>query len=123
VAQAFNKAYDLRLTTRGVMEYAYRGERLTPSKCGRMDQACAYGRRPVVMKFEGELLHVEHLQLAKPLHFVLVDLKADKDTSIILSSLQAAYAPGADEVRRRHVSWRSQHLVRSPDAEHSHSCR
>ena len=26
------------------MEAAYQGERRTPSRCGRMDQACAYGR-------------------------------------------------------------------------------
>lgn len=38
VARAFNQVYGLRLTTRGEMEVAYQGERLTPSQCGRMDQ-------------------------------------------------------------------------------------
>lgn len=36
------QVFGLRLTTRGEMAYAYQGERLTPSQCGRMDQAwCA----------------------------------------------------------------------------------
>jgi galactokinase len=46
VARAFNRVYDLKLTTRGEMEYAYQGEITTPSRCGRMDQGCAYGNRP-----------------------------------------------------------------------------
>lgn len=37
VARAFNSAYDLRLTTRGEMEFAYLGEVTTPSKCGEPD--------------------------------------------------------------------------------------
>ena len=32
VARAFNRAYGLRLTTRGEMQYAYEGERMTPSQ-------------------------------------------------------------------------------------------
>ena len=31
------------MTTRGEMEYAYQGELATPSRCGRMDQGCAFG--------------------------------------------------------------------------------
>ena len=34
VARAFNQAYGLRLTTRGEMQYAYEGERMTPSQVG-----------------------------------------------------------------------------------------
>lgn len=36
VARCFNRAYGLQLSTRGEMECAYQGERLTPSLCGRM---------------------------------------------------------------------------------------
>ncbi|MCK5345939.1 MAG: GHMP kinase, partial [Candidatus Heimdallarchaeota archaeon] len=43
VARAFNRIYDLKMTVRGEMEYAYQGEITTPSRCGRMDQGCAYG--------------------------------------------------------------------------------
>ena len=91
VAQAFNELYDLKLTTRGVMEYAYRGETLTPSQCGRMDQACAFGRNPVSMTYDGSLLDMEQLELAAPMHIVIVDLNADKDTATILRGLRAAY--------------------------------
>ena len=93
VADAFNRLCDLKLTTRGLMEYAYRGEVLTPSQCGRMDQACAFGRAPVSMVFDGKLMHIEPLALAETLHFVVVDLKVDKDTTAILAALQAAYEP------------------------------
>ena len=34
-ARAFNRVYDLKLTTRGEMEIAYQGEITTPSRCGR----------------------------------------------------------------------------------------
>jgi galactokinase len=91
VAEAFNKVYNLKLTTRGVMEYAYRGERLTPSNCGRMDQACAFGGKPVLLTFDGPLLHCEPIHLACDLFFVIVDLCAKKDTSCILRCLQKAY--------------------------------
>jgi galactokinase len=53
VARAFNRVYDLKMTTRGEMEYAYQGEIVTPSRCGRMDQACAFGNRPVLMTCVG----------------------------------------------------------------------
>ena len=44
VARAFNGAYGLGLTTRGEMQYGYDGERMTPSQCGKMDQAVAFGK-------------------------------------------------------------------------------
>lgn len=34
VARAFNRVHALRLTTRGEMQYAYEGERMTPSQVG-----------------------------------------------------------------------------------------
>ncbi|GLC39509.1 hypothetical protein PLESTB_001809800 [Pleodorina starrii] len=91
VARAFNRVFGLRLSTRGEMEFAYQGEITTPSKCGRMDQACAYGSVPVLMTFDGDILTVDRVKLAAPLHLVLVDLKASKDTTTILRSLQQAY--------------------------------
>eukprot|EP00331_Platyophrya_macrostoma_P034455 CAMPEP_0176460658 /NCGR_PEP_ID=MMETSP0127-20121128/34117_1 /TAXON_ID=938130 /ORGANISM="Platyophrya macrostoma, Strain WH" /LENGTH=116 /DNA_ID=CAMNT_0017852055 /DNA_START=242 /DNA_END=588 /DNA_ORIENTATION=+ len=39
------------LTVSEEMDLAYRGERLTPSQCGRMDQCVAFGTRPVLMTF------------------------------------------------------------------------
>ena len=73
VARAFDRAYSLRLTVRGEMECAFAGERLTPSKCGRMDQACAFGSRPVLMTYDADFLKVEPVLVSEPLHLLLVD--------------------------------------------------
>ena len=88
MARAFNRLFSLRLSTRGEMQYAYEGERLTPSRCGKMDQALAFGCRPVLMTYDGDVLHISPLQLKAPLYLVLVDLRAAKDTVTILSALQ-----------------------------------
>ncbi len=53
-ARAFNRVYDLKMTIRGEMELAYQGEITTPSRCGRMDQGCAFGNRPILMTFDGD---------------------------------------------------------------------
>ena len=90
-ARAFNQVYDLKMTTRGEMEYAYQGELLTPSRCGRMDQGCAYGQRPLLMTFDGDLLNVREFTVRRPLHLILVDLKASKDTTEILAALNRCY--------------------------------
>jgi mevalonate kinase len=91
VARAFNRCHGLGLTARGEMQAAYEGERLTPSQCGRMDQAVAFGRVPVVMDYEGDVLRVRPATLGAALHLVLVDLAAAKDTVAILAALQAAF--------------------------------
>jgi UTP-glucose-1-phosphate uridylyltransferase/mevalonate kinase len=94
-ARAFNRVYDLKMTVRGEMEMAYQGEILTPSRCGRMDQGCAFGDRPVLMTFDGDRLETTELRVNQDLHFVLVDLHAQKDTMEILTRLNKAY-PFAD---------------------------
>lgn len=95
VARAFNRIYDLKMTVRGEMEFAYMGEITTPSRCGRMDQGCAYGNRPIMMTFDGDRIDVEELTFPKDLHFVIVDLHAGKDTREILNHLNHCY-PFAD---------------------------
>mmetsp|Transcript_21240 Transcript_21240/g.55431 ORF Transcript_21240/g.55431 Transcript_21240/m.55431 type:complete len:671 (-) Transcript_21240:107-2119(-) len=99
-ARAFSLLYDLKLTIRGEMEYAYQGEILTPSQCGRMDQGCAYGPRPVLMTYDGEHLDVEEMAVppGTALHYVLVDLQGDKSTTIILQGLQSGYPEAKTEV-------------------------
>jgi len=90
-ARAFNRIYDLKLTIRGEMELAYMGEITTPSRCGRMDQGCAFGNRPVLMIFDGDRLDTLELQVEDELHFVVVDLGAEKDTMEILNRLNRCY--------------------------------
>lgn len=102
VARAFNRMYDLKMTVRGEMEYAYHGEITTPSRCGRLDQGCAYGNRPVMLTFDGDRLDVEELKLGCNLYYVIVDLCAQKDTRKILSDLNHCY-PFADNDTQRGV--------------------
>ena len=100
VARAFNRVYDLKMTVRGEMEYAYIGEITTPSRCGRMDQGCAYGNRPIMMTFDGDRIDVEEINVSKDLYFVIVDLGADKDTRLILNRLNHCYPFAEDEMQR-----------------------
>ena len=97
-ARAFNRVYDLKLTVRGEMEMAYQGEITTPSRCGRLDQGCAFGNRPVLMTFDGDRLETEELRVNEPLYFVLVDLQAKKDTMEILNRLNHCYPFAENEV-------------------------
>ena len=102
VARAFNRLYDLKMTVRGEMEFAYMGEITTPSRCGKMDQGCAYGSRPILMTFDGERMDITEVGVPKNLYFVIVDLKAGKDTKEILSKLNQCY-PFAESVMQRNV--------------------
>jgi len=102
VARAFNRTYDLKMTVRGEMEFAYMGEITTPSRCGRMDQGCAFGNRPILMTFDGERIDVKELTLSKDLYFIIVDLEASKDTKEILSKLNQSY-PFADNDIQKNV--------------------
>ncbi|TFG88235.1 MAG: GHMP kinase [Gemmatimonadales bacterium] len=100
VARAFNRIYDLKMTIRGEMEFAYMGEITTPSRCGRMDQGCAYGNRPILMVFDGDRSDVTELSVARDLHFVIVDLGAGKDTKEILNRLNHYYPFAENDVQR-----------------------
>ena len=99
-ARAFNRVYDLKLTVRGEMELAYMGEITTPSRCGRMDQGCAFGNRPVLMTFDGDRLDTTELQVNSELHFVIVDLQAKKDTMEILNRLNRSYPIADNEIEQ-----------------------
>lgn len=100
VARAFNRIYDLKMTIRGEMELAYLGEITTPSRCGRMDQGCAFGNRPILMEYDGDRIDVKELHVKRDLHFVIVDLNAAKDTQEILSKLNQSYPFAGNEVQR-----------------------
>lgn len=99
-ARAFNRMYDLRLTIRGEMELAYQGEITTPSRCGRMDQGCAFGDRAVVMEFDGDRIDTTEIRPAREMHFVIADLKAKKDTLAILQHLNRCYPFAENPVER-----------------------
>lgn len=98
IARAFNQIYNLHLNTIGEMTLAYNGEKATPSQCGKLDQACAFGRKPVLLTFDGEKLKVDSLIVGQDLHFVFADLKAQKNTVKILADLNKCYPYPNDDL-------------------------
>jgi len=101
VARAFNILYKLNLSTKGEMNIAYWGELRTSSRCGRLDQACAYGPGLVMMTFDSEEIEVTKFNIKKPLYWVFSDLNGKKDTIKILRDLNKAFpfASNKDEER------------------------
>jgi len=91
VVRALNQLYDLKLTVHGEMDMAYRGEINTPSRCGRLDQCCAFGQQVTKMSFDGDQIATETVRVAAPLYLVVVDLRSHKDTKEILKCLNSVY--------------------------------
>ena len=91
MAKAFDEVYGLRLFPHELMEVAYLGEKLTGSQCGRMDQACIYGKTPVLLTFQKSAdIRVEPVFPGGDIHMFFVDLAGKKDTIKILADLQDA---------------------------------
>lgn len=101
VARAFNKLYHLNLNTMGEMNIAYVGELRTSSRCGRLDQACAFGVKPNLMTFDGDEVEVKTLNVKKHLYWVFADLCAEKDTIKILRDLNKGYPFASNETEER----------------------
>lgn len=98
VARAFNQLYNLHLNTMGEMRAAYFGEQRTPSRCGRLDQACAFGIVPVNMVFDGSEIKAKPVTIKKPMHFVVANLNAGKNTVKILGDLNKCYPFAQNEL-------------------------
>ena len=101
VARAFNLLYHLNLNTLGEMNIAYLGELRTASRCGRLDQACAFGVKPNLMTFDGDEIEVKSLNVKKSLYWVFADLCASKDTIKILSDLNKSYPFASTEEEKQ----------------------
>lgn len=101
VARAFNQLYRLNLNTMGEMNIAYVGELRTASRCGRLDQACAFGVKPNLMTFDGDEVEVKTLNVKKHLYWVFADLCAEKDTIKILRNLNKGYPFASNEMEER----------------------
>jgi len=101
VARAFNRLYALNLNTRGEMDIAFKGEQRTKSRCGRLDQACAFGVVPTCMYFNGDDITVEKLVIKGNFHWVFADLNAKKDTIKILGDLNKCYPFAQTEKERK----------------------
>jgi UTP-glucose-1-phosphate uridylyltransferase/galactokinase len=91
VARAFNRLYSLNLNTRGEMDIAFKGEQRTRSRCGRLDQACAFGTIPVCMHFNSDDINIERLSVKGDFYWVFADLNAEKNTIKILDDLNKCF--------------------------------
>lgn len=101
VARAFNKLYNLNLNTMGEMNIAYLGELRTSSRCGRLDQACAFGVKPNLMTFDGDEIEVKALNVKKHFYWVFADLCAEKNTIKILRDLNKGFPFASNEMEER----------------------
>lgn len=101
VARAFNQLYHLRMNVKGEMQAAFRGEQRTPSRCGRLDQACAYGVKPVLMEFDGVEIDSRALRTGGTFHWVVANLMASKDTIRILADLNRCFPFADNDVERK----------------------
>lgn len=88
VVRALGRVNGLDLSVDEEMELAYAGERAAGSECGRMDQACAFGRQPTLLEFDGDAMAIETLRPGAPIHLLIVDLMHHKDTRLILRDLR-----------------------------------
>jgi galactokinase len=116
VARAFNQVYQLGLTTRGEIEAAYQGEISTPSRCGRMDQGCAFGQIPVMMTFDGDRLGVMPLRPGGDFYLLIADLCGKKDTVKILADLNASFPfakHATDEAVQRTLGSENQRILKA----------
>ncbi|MBI4204909.1 MAG: GHMP kinase [Betaproteobacteria bacterium] len=112
IATAFARAYDLKWGEREIMELAYLGERQAGSKCGRMDQACIFGRKLAWLRFRtsGEI-EVEDITPGQPIYLFFVDLAGRKDTIRILNDLHRGYL--RSPVLQRALGEQNKNIVRS----------
>ena len=102
VARAFNQLYHLKMNTKGEMQAAFRGEQRTPSRCGRLDQACAYGVKPVLMDFDGFESDSRELHIGSTFYWVITNLMSSKNTVKILADLNKCY-PFAETDKEKRV--------------------
>ena len=100
MARIFNHLYDLQLTSQDEMEYAYQGETMTPSRCGRMDQGCAIGPGPTLMIHDRDTVAFESIRVGASIPMVLVDLGSEKNTTEILRRLNFCYPHARTPVER-----------------------
>ncbi len=98
IARAFNRLYNFNWSISDEMSIAYHGEQRTPSRCGRLDQACAYGKIPISMTFNGDEISVKPLFIKESMYFVIANLKGQKNTIKILADLNKCFPFAETEI-------------------------
>ena len=96
--------YHLGLSIDDEMNFAYNGERHC-SKCGKIDQICAYNRQVSLMEFDGNDLSISPLEVGKDLYFVFADLNCSKNTQNILESLNSCFPHPKTDLEKKTVNY------------------
>ena len=91
IIRSYNLIYNLNISVDSEMELAYEAETSTGSKCGRLDQICAYGTGIRMMTFDGDDITIDNISYKGKWVFLVVDLNGKKDTKKILSDLNSRY--------------------------------
>ncbi|SHK29609.1 mevalonate kinase [Anaerotignum lactatifermentans] len=91
VIRVYNLLFDLKLSVEAEMELAYEAEISTGSKCGKLDQICAYGQGLRKVIFDSDKIEISSLYTNSNLQFILVNLQGKKDTKKILSDLNSEF--------------------------------
>lgn len=91
VAKAYNELYNLHLSKKAIMYYAYFGEITAKSKCGRGDQVSAYDEKVTHIIFNNGNVSVSPIKLKGKFCFLIADLKSKKNTSVICKDLQKGF--------------------------------
>lgn len=115
VARAFNQLYNLGLSLESEMELAYWGERTTASQCGRLDQACGYGKQMMLMTFDGDRYTTKALSVGANFSLIIVDLAGTKNTQKILAQLNQCYPQPQDLIAvqvQKYLGEMNQELVK-----------
>jgi galactokinase len=117
VAKCFDVLYDLNLSNKELMDIAYQGEMLTPSRCGRMDQCVVMGGGNIgMMEFDNGESNLKLLKCSSPLYFVLADLNAAKNTKKILQDLNDCFPFPSNEQQAKMIEYTVQNETRLLDA-------
>ena len=101
VIRAFNQLYALGIDIETEMELAYKAEKEIGSKCGKLDQICAYGKGVRKIEFDSGQINISDVECNGDWHFLIVDLDGQKDTKRILSDLNRCYPfPANDRIKK-----------------------
>lgn len=120
IIRLYNILYNLNLTIDEEMNLAYEAERQIGSKCGKMDQICAYGQGIRKMSFDGDNVEISNIALNKDIDFVLVDLKGEKNTIKILDDLNKEYPfPKSDDAGKLYYTLGEYNKINIKRAEES----
>lgn len=100
VVYTLNDLYALNLSKEDIVRCAYEGEHLALSQCGMLDQSTIINNGISKLTFHHNKVESEKINVLKPINFVIVDLKASKDTRKIMTSFNNCFPFAKNEEQK-----------------------